>query len=77
MCARADPVSHTKFADQSADIIKHLYKNYGPGEAPDALLGVPMTFGASLNLLPRLGKVGFEHNIVRNEPSSTGVRPVA
>ena len=54
---KADPVSHTKFADQSADIIKHLYKNYGPGEAPDALLGVPMTFGASLNLLPRLGKV--------------------
>jgi len=67
MCARTDLAPYPKFVDQSADIIKHLYKNYGPGEAPDALLGVPMTFGASLNLLPRLGKVGFDHHTAQND----------
>mmetsp|Transcript_30099 Transcript_30099/g.76273 ORF Transcript_30099/g.76273 Transcript_30099/m.76273 type:complete len:339 (-) Transcript_30099:267-1283(-) len=52
-----DPNTGTEMYE-SADIIRYLYKNYGPGEdkAPGLLTGPVMTFGAAFSLIPRSGK---------------------
>jgi len=52
-----DPNTGTEMYE-SADIIRYLYKNYGPGEdkAPELLTGPVMTFGAAFSLIPRAGK---------------------
>ena len=53
---------------ESADIIAHLYKNYGPGEAPEMLTGAGMTFGAAFSLIPRFGKGSAKSSDAKEQP---------